>query len=231
MHAARIDHLVIAARTLDEGVRWCEATLGVAPGPGGTHPLMGTHNRLLSIASDEFAQAYLEIIAIDPARRPLREPGRQRWFDLDDAMLQDGLARHGPRLIHFVARVGDAQAALHALATGPVPIDRGALIEASRDSVAGRLDWKISVRDDGQRLFYGALPTVIEWGPVHPADMLPASGIALRSLRARHPRHAVLRDVLDTLGLADVAVQPGPPDLMAVLATPRGAVTLASAGL
>ena len=31
MHAARIDHLVIAARTLDEGVRWCEATLGVAP--------------------------------------------------------------------------------------------------------------------------------------------------------------------------------------------------------
>ena len=112
-----------------------------------------------------------------------------------------------------------------------MPIDRGALIEASRDSVAGRLDWKISVRDDGQRLFYGALPTVIEWGPVHPADMLPASGIALRSLRARHPRHAVLRDALDTLGLADVAVQPGPPDLMAVLATPRGAVTLASAGL
>ena len=76
MHAARIDHLVIAARTLDEGVRWCEATLGVAPGPGGTHPLMGTHNRLLSIASDEFAQAYLEIIAIDPARRRDARLGR-----------------------------------------------------------------------------------------------------------------------------------------------------------
>ena len=231
MHAARIDHLVIAARTLEEGARWCEATLGVAPGPGGTHPLMGTHNRLLSIASDEFAQAYLEIIAIDPARRPLREPGRQRWFDLDDAMLQDGLARHGPRLIHFVARVGDAQAALHALATGPVPIDRGALIEASRDSVAGRLDWKISVRDDGQRLFYGALPTVIEWGSVHPADTMPPSGVTLSALRAAHPRPEVLQAAHAALELAQVQVLPGAPNLMAELHTPRGPITLESKGI
>ena len=34
-----VDHLVIAAATLDEGVAWCEATLGVTPGPGGRHAI------------------------------------------------------------------------------------------------------------------------------------------------------------------------------------------------
>ena len=47
----RLDHLVVLADTLSEGVSWCEATLGVTPGPGGEHPLFGTHNRLLSIAA------------------------------------------------------------------------------------------------------------------------------------------------------------------------------------
>jgi hypothetical protein len=229
--SACVDHLVVAARTLDEGVRWCEATLGVVPGPGGAHPLMGTHNRLLSIATEAFPRAYLEIIAIDPTKRPTREPGQHRWFDLDDTALRAGLARHGPRLIHFVARVPDARAALDALAAGATHIDRGALVEASRDTAAGRLTWRISVRDDGQRLFYGALPTVIEWGPVHPSDTMAASGVALRTLQARLPRPAVLREALDAIGLAGVAVQAGPPDLVAVLRTPRGDVTLASRGL
>ena len=54
------------AASLAEGVAWCEATLGVTPGPGGEHPLMGTHNRLLRIATADFPHAYLEIIAINP---------------------------------------------------------------------------------------------------------------------------------------------------------------------
>ena len=62
-----VDHLIVAAPSLDAGVAWCERTLGVTPGPGGQHPQMGTHNRLLKIASDAYPQAYLEIIAIDPA--------------------------------------------------------------------------------------------------------------------------------------------------------------------
>lgn len=228
--SAQIDHLVIAARTLDEGVAWCEATLGVTPGPGGAHPLMGTHNRLISIATDAFPQAYLEIIAIDPSKQPTRAAGLHRWFDLDDATLQAELAQHGPRLIHFVARVPDAAAALHALAAGPTPIDRGPLVEASRDTAAGRLDWKISVRDDGQRLFYGALPTVIEWGPVHPADTMPPSGITLTELHATHPRPEMLQAAHEALGLAQVPVEAGPPNLVAVLQTPRGPVTLESKG-
>ena len=46
-----LDHLVVIAPTLADGVAWCESTLGVTPGPGGEHPLMGTHNRLIHISS------------------------------------------------------------------------------------------------------------------------------------------------------------------------------------
>jgi len=230
MHA-QLDHLVIAATSLAEGVAWCEATLGVTPGPGGSHPLMGTHNRLLNIASAAFPQAYLEIIAIEPGKRPSR-PGTHRWFDLDDAMLQTGLARRGPRLVHFVARVPDAHAALQALARDEhAHIDRGRLLEASRETPAGRLEWQITVRDDGQRLFYGALPTLIQWGPVHPTDAMPASGLSMQSLKATHPRAADLSSALSAIGMADMAVQAGPPNLVAVLDTPRGPVTLQSEGL
>ena len=68
--AAQLDHLVIAAASLADGVQWCERTLGVTPGPGGVHPLMGTHNRLLSLVSPGFPNAYLEIIAIDSEADP-----------------------------------------------------------------------------------------------------------------------------------------------------------------
>jgi len=230
MHA-EVDHLVIAAASLAEGVAWCEATLGVVPAPGGAHPLMGTHNRLLNVASEAFPRAYAEIIAIEPGQAPSR-PNTRRWFDLDDAELQAGLAQHGPRLIHFVARVPDARAAIQALAREEhAQIDRGHLLEASRDTAAGRLEWQIAVRDDGQRLFYGALPTLIEWGPVHPVDAMPASGLALRSLHATHPRAPALSAALSAIGLRALKVEAGAPNLVAVFDTPRGPVTLESRGL
>jgi hypothetical protein len=95
--ACEIDHLVIAAHDLAHGVHWCEQTLGVTPGPGGRHPLMSTHNRLLKLdAGPGHPRAYLEIIAIDPEAPP---PGRARWFGLDDAALQASL-REAPRLVH-----------------------------------------------------------------------------------------------------------------------------------
>jgi hypothetical protein len=228
---ARLDHLVVAAASLDEGVAWCEATLGVTPAPGGSHPMMGTHNRLLAIASDAFAQSYLEIIAIDRKAKPWRAAGLRRWFDFDDAALQAGLGRHGPHLIHFVARVDDARAALQALSHDHAHIDRGPLIEAARDTPAGRLEWQITVRDDGQRLFYGALPTLIQWGPVHPVDSLPASDIALRSVHLTHPRADDLATALAAIGFVDMNVLAGAPNLVAVLDTPRGPVTLESKGL
>ncbi len=229
---AQIDHLVIAARSLDEGVLWCEATLGITPGAGGAHALMGTHNRLLTISTAAFPRCYLEIIAIDPGQRPTRQKHWHRWFDLDDPVLQAGLTQHGPQLIHFVARVPDARATAHALAAMPTHIERGRVLEAARDTSAGRLEWQITVRDDGQRLFYGALPTLIQWGTVHPTDSMPASGVTLTVLAVTHPRAEALDAALRVIGLdAGVAVDQGAPNLIATLATPRGAVVLESKGL
>ena len=213
---------MVLADTLAQGVAWCEATLGVVPAPGGQHPLFGTHNRLLALGGAAFAQAYLEIIAIDPAAG---DPGRTRWFDMDDQRLRRQVRAQGPQLIHWVARVPELARA--AAAWAALGLERGAVLPASRMTPRGLLEWQITVREDGQRLLDGCLPTLIQWGAVHPADALPASGIALESLSLRHPQAALLRAALDAVGLAGVAVEPGPAALQARLATPRGAVTLA----
>jgi hypothetical protein len=224
--AARIDHLIVGAASLDEGVAWCEATLGVVPGPGGEHPLMGTHNRLLRVATVDHPRAYFEIIAVQPGRTPQRA---RRWFDLDDEDLRDTLARSGPRLLHFVASVPDVRQALAAL--GKLGMDRGEAVAASRMTPRGLLEWQITVRDDGQRLFGGVLPTLIEWGATHPASAMPESGVTLQSLTCSHPQAAALRKAFDAIDLQGVAAKEGSANLCAVLATPRGRLRLESGGL
>lgn len=226
---ARIDHLVVAAASLQEGVAWCEATLGVTPGPGGAHPLMGTHNRLLRIGTPAHPRAYLEIVAIDPAATPTRAPPLRRWFDMDDEALRARLAQ-GPRLVHFVASVPALQAPVAALSA--LGIDRGRVIEASRQTPRGLLQWRITVRDDGQRLFGGGLPTLIEWGGAvggsHPGESLPDTGLSLTGLGLSHPDAAALRLACDAIGLQGVSIERGAAGLCATLATPRGPVTLES---
>ena len=80
-HTLRLDHLVISARTLDEGTQYVADTLGVAPAGGGAHPLMRTHNRLLNL----WGGVYLEVIAVDPdAEAPASGvEARPRLFALD----------------------------------------------------------------------------------------------------------------------------------------------------
>jgi hypothetical protein len=219
MPTLELDHLVVAARTLDEGAQWCAATFGVPPAAGGRHDFMATHNRVFEIASASFPRAYLEIIAIDP-RSP--RPARPRWFDLDDAHLQRALAR-GPQLVHWVARcagIADARAAL--LAGG---IDCGDVEPARRATPSGWLRWQISVRADGHRPLAGAAPALIEWGDAHPTDALPRSGVALQSLRVSGWPVA-----LQPLLPGAVASEPraGAAPISAVLSGPRGLVTLES---
>lgn len=225
---ARIDHLVVLADTLEQGAAWCERTLGVAPGPGGEHPLMGTHNRLLRIASVDHPLAYFEVIARDPAAAG-PQAGRRRWFDMDEPGVQSTVREGGPRLAHWVVRVPDLRAALAALAR--LGIDRGEAVEASRMTARGLLQWQISIRPDGQRLFEGCLPTLIQWGEVHPAAALPDAGLTFRSLALTHPQAALLRRALEAIGLEGVAVGEGPANLCTALLGPRGPVRLESAGL
>ena len=212
---AEIDHLVVAAATLDAGVAWCERVLGVAPGPGGQHPLMGTHNRLLRL--DGADRAYLEIIAIDP--QGSAPTNFARWFGLDRPALQQQLAARGPRLVHWVARTSSILAMrrrLRALGANP-----GIPGSASRESALGLLTWRISVRLDGQPQLGGALPALIQWNGLHPATAMAASGVTLQRLQARS---APALEAMHTTQLELVAALPVP--LRATLQTPRGSVTL-----
>lgn len=208
-----VDHLIVAAASLDDGVAWCETTLGVTPGPGGKHPLMGTHNRLLKIATEAYPNAYLEIIAIDPAAPP---PGRARWFGLDGLDLSGG-----PRLIHWVGR--SPMLDMHRWGLITVGHQPGDPVNASRETAAGTLSWQILVRADGQLECGGALPTLIQWRGPHPTEAMPDSGVTLQSLAVNGIGQRA-RDVLRLRGVASAAGDA--PTLRAVLRTPRGDVTL-----
>lgn len=208
-----LDHLVVAARSLDEGEAWCRRTLGIAPAPGGRHPMMGTHNRLLAIGSPRFPRSYLEIIAIDPEASA---PSHRRWFDLDDAGLQAQLA-DGPRLVHWVVRCDD----IDAVAAGwrAAGRDPGEVRQVERQAAEGRLlRWRICVRDDGVRLAGGAWPGLIEWADTHPCDGLPQAVAALQAL--------------DTPAAAELAAAGLPlgasTRLQARLSTPLGPVDLSA---
>jgi hypothetical protein len=211
---AVVDHLVVTADTLEDGVRWCEATLGVSPGPGGKHPLMGTHNRLLKIATAGFPEAYLEIIAIDP---DASAPARRRWFGMDERA-----PGTPPRLVHWVARTDDVAARRQALLA--LGLDPGTPVAASRPSPGGLLQWQITVRDDGRMLCGGACPTLIEWQGVHPTTAMPDSGLALVSLQLS----GLPAGVPGSIAFAPVTAVAQGPALRAILRTPRGEVALTS---
>jgi Glyoxalase-like domain len=219
--SVQLDHLVVAAATLDQGVAWCEATLGVTPGPGGHHALMGTHNRLLKIATPTYPDAYLEIIAIDPEAPA---PDRPRWFGLDDAALQAQLRDSGPRLIHLVAR--STMLDMHRWGLITVGQQPGDPVNASRMTPQGELSWQILLRADGGVGCGGALPTLLQWRSGHPAQAMPDSGVSLKALALQGiPDRS--RDVLRLRGVA-VSAAPGTA-ITATLATPLGEVTLTSA--
>lgn len=223
-----IDHLVVLAPDLATGVAWCERTLGVTPTAGGEHPLMATHNRILNISSPTHPRAYLEVIAINSVAISARPAGARRWFDMDDAALQQQVAQHGPQLIHWVASVPDLAARHAALAT--LGIERGDILTASRPTPNGLLQWQITVREDGLRLMDGCLPTLIQWGDIHPCDSLPASGVQLQQLTLQHPQAATLQTACEAIGVVpQITVAAGnPPQLTAQLTTPRGPVSLSS---
>ncbi len=201
MSLLRLDHLAVAAMTLDDGAAAVEVALGVPLAPGGHHPAMGTHNRLLSLGSDE----YLEVIAIDPATPP---PGRARWFGLDDFS-------GPPRLVSWVARCNDLEAATAALPGSGAPI---ALAR-------GDLRWQMAVPKDGRLPLDGVAPALIQWeGVAHPAARLPDQGCRLIALRIRHPDPQRIEVMLENLMFdSRITVERSTrPGLHATIQTPQG---------
>lgn len=171
---SELDHLAIRAPSLDEGVAYVAGALGVAPGAGGRHERMGTHNRLLRLGE----RCYLEVIAVDP-QAP--DPGRKRWFGLDQGCAAE--------LITWVARTDDIHAAKWP--GTPERMTRGAL------------HWLITVTADGSMPMDGVAPTLIQWpGAEHPADRMPDLGCRLGRLEGFHPQADEIQAMLERIGFA-----------------------------
>jgi hypothetical protein len=208
---AALDHLVVAADTLDQGEVWVRERLGVAPAGGGKHQDMGTHNRVLKLGADR----YLEVIAIDPQASP---PAYPRWFGLDDPALRVRLATR-PRLIAWVARARTIEPLAEQVYGQPAWV---------RPMRRGTLRWRFAFIRDGSLPAAGLVPHLIQWRiPAHPAEALPESGCTLLDLEGAHPQPDRVQATISLLGLDDAitifaASLQHPPGLRARLQTPRG---------
>lgn len=214
--AAELDHLVIVAATLDEGVAYCERMLGARMLKGGEHARIGTHNFLLGLGSG----MYLEVIAINPAASAPEFP---RWFGMDNEEERQR-ARSGPYLAGFVVRTNDIErAALSLPALGAV-----------HDMQRGSLLWKITIPPDGALVEHGTVPAAIQWPPgMHPVQSMPDSGCRLEKLEAHHPRPPALLEQWSRIGLRPderLSICPADPGarpfLSATISTAGGTVTL-----
>ena len=90
----KLDHIVFAASSLEEGTSFIENKLQIKLGNIGYHKGMGTHNRVVKISKN----VYLEVISIDPNAEI---PKSKRWFNLDSLKLQCKL-RKLPQVIGYV---------------------------------------------------------------------------------------------------------------------------------
>jgi|SRR5438034_5579606 len=212
MALSALDHLVVAAASLQQGEDYIEARLGARPRRGGKHVAMGTHNSVLRVGK----RIYLEVIAIDP---DATAPATPRWFELDRTQMQSALSA-SPRLIHWVARSEDIKAARAACLVDPGPV---------HELARGDYRWRITIPADGHLPGDGLLPTLIQWSDArHPTDAMPDERIELTALAATHPAPAPIRATLAKLGLSETlkVSYDARPRLAAMFSTPRGPVTL-----
>jgi Glyoxalase-like domain len=228
-----LDHIVIAAVSLESGEHWLAQRLGVTLQNGGQHAGWGTHNKLLQLG----AGVYLELIAIDPNQAEPSVVGADgktrkldRPFGLDQPATRRALA-HQPRLLHYVMRTRQLAAA-----AGAIDYDCGVVNEMRR----GSLSWQITLGEGGMPCLFGergtsagrelvsVLPTLIDWGNTpHPGTTLEQRGVTFQSL-------TIAANALKLIRLGGVSRDPrmvlqqaGHSALGVELQTPQGWVLLA----
>ncbi|MBY0612012.1 MAG: VOC family protein [Beijerinckiaceae bacterium] len=182
----RLDHLVIPAPSLEDGVAYVKEALGVDVPAGGKHPTMGTHNHVLRLGPD----VYLEVIAVDPDA-PRRDGAR--WFGLHDQETTRRLWDEGRRLAYWVASTSPMEQVLKG---------REALFGVPSEHYRGESHWRFGLRPDGLPAMGGALPYLIERpeGTVRTAAM-PDLGCRLTRLVVEHPEAERARATLAALTL------------------------------
>lgn len=208
----KIDHFAIGADSLEQGVDAMNSILGVEVPRGGKHDAMSTHNCVMQSGNESF----FELIAIDPDAPA--DPGRTRWFTLDDPATQTRL-KDRPRALCWVVGTDDLDGIIAAS-----PVDLGEVVLFTR----GDRSWRLTVPQDGSLPMGGLLPAFIEWSPgPHPSTGQQNLDVTLEKVRLTHPDAEALTDALKALKVDHLAeVHTGPSALSFELNTPNGRVTL-----
>ena len=166
-----LDHLVVSAESLEDALA-LEHVLPASFVPGGEHPDMATHNKLMGLGPE-----YMEVISIDPEGPTIGHP---RWFDLDHFS-------GPPRLTHWVCRTDRLAEVAHQF-PGGVEI---------RDFRRGAYRWKMAIPSGAHHPMEGAFPGLIQWDEGHPTRDLPDSSLRLTRVEIRHP---LASDLAERLG-------------------------------
>ena len=210
--AEKIDHFAIGAESLEQGVEAMRELIGVDVPRGGKHGAMSTHNCVMQAGNESF----FELLAIDP---DAPDPGRQRWFTLDDPATQAKIAER-PRALCWVVGTDDLDAIVEAS-----PLDLGEVVLFTR----GERSWRLTVPKDGSLPENALLPAFIEWSPgPHPSQGQQDLGVTLNKVKLKHPDPAYLQSLFKTLKIEHLAeIERGDTaGLVFELDTPKGVVTL-----
>ncbi len=213
----QLDHLVIAADSLEQGVAFIKESFGVLMPFGGQHPKMATHNHLMAIGDGVF----LEILAID---KLATQSTRPRWFGLDDPFIRAQL-KQKPLLLGWVLNTSNID---QLLAGTRFPFGKPELVTRSK------LEWVFAMPEDGRLFAGGLIPYLIQWQTqTHPAYQMADLGCRLLSLDIYHPQPHWLESILQTIGAETIPVihelkSPESAFFSATFDTPLGIKTLKS---
>jgi Glyoxalase-like domain len=203
---AQFDHLVVAIRSLSEGIAEFERLTGITAAAGGTHPDRGTENALVSLGDGR----YLEILAPQEGAR---------LSTVDERMRQlEHLC-----IIDWAVSVSGVEAGMETLrdAGFVIPfVSPGARVTPSGE----RLDWTTFRLADRS---LSIAPFFIHWGAAtkHPSTTAPG-GCTLAELTVQDPAPDRLAAALSALGVEGVTYAKGAPRIEAHLTCGEKIATL-----
>lgn len=205
----KLDHLTVIAPTLTEGVSHVQNCLNLDVPFGTRHDYMGTHNHRLQLGNS----VYLEIVALDTAGR---EPGRPRWFGLDNQQKVRSDWNDGRRLRGWVANTQTINSVLsiHDAIFG----DKVALPTADPN-------FAFTIPKDGSLPLDGVAPSIIDHrGDSSYVASIPDMGARLHSLTLEHPDPTGIEALYRELSIDHPPVIVKAPKVRyrAVIETPTG---------
>jgi len=208
-----IDHFMIAASDLDRLSEYFTTVTGLPVAAGGSHPDLGTHNKLIATTSE----VYLELIAPNPAlnvNSDLREAIEQLEDPVLHRMIALGKLERFPAIVEAYERAG-------------VP---AVVRPLSRETASGEvLHWHLLM--PAARNEFGIFaPLFIDWGTAtHPSRSLPPAACTLAGCQAVHPEPERIQALWQDVGFDMPLAEDDEASLSILLDTPKGRVELRSA--